>query len=91
MGCKDQNLLISEEIVKKKLGSIRPSFGLTISAIVKFCIILEFYWKYKDKTSLFKITCLKLLSYITCCHGNPKTSDEIMIFLIFLSFLELDV
>ena len=43
MGCKDKNLLISEEIVKKKLGSIRPIFALTLSAIIKFCIILEFY------------------------------------------------
>ena len=43
MGCKDKNLLISEEIVKKKLGSIRPIFGLTISAIMKLCIIFEFY------------------------------------------------
>ena len=43
MGYKDKNLVISEEIVEKKLGSIRPFFGLTISAIIKFCISFDFY------------------------------------------------
>ena len=42
MVCKDKNLLISGEIVKER-GSIRPIFGLTISAIIKFCITFEFY------------------------------------------------
>ena len=42
MGCKDKNLLISGEIVKE-LVSIRPIFGLTISAFIEFCIIFEFY------------------------------------------------
>ena len=75
MGCKDKNLLISEEIVKKTRVDKAHiwSNNFRNSKILYYLGVLL---KYKDKTSLFKITCLKFLSYITCCHGNPKKSKS---------------
>ena len=56
--------------ILKGLGSIRPIFGHTISENIKVCIIFEFLLKLYRQNIVQK-TCLKFLSYIHCCHGNP--------------------